>query len=258
MAMTAASFTGGQAEQLWRAMGFKHSVDRMSEIEARLRQGLSKNGIGGSAAEEIVRSIKSFALCGFPESHSASFALLAYASSYLKAHYPAEVLASLLNCQPMGFYAPAVLVKDAQRHGVRVLPVDVNESDRRCTLGDMPGCSERAVHRPASWIRLGLMYVGDLRAEAVARIVEDRAVGGNSRSISEFARRLRLQKNELDLLAEIGALNSLREGIHRREALWQLEGAWRPKARTTCFPRPALWRRCCRSSASGPITGGRG
>ena len=101
--MKAARFTGGQAEQLRRAMGFKRSVERMSEIEARLRQGLSRNGIRGHAAEEIVRSIKPFALYGFPESHSAGFALLAYASSYLKAHYPAEFLASLLDRQPMGF-----------------------------------------------------------------------------------------------------------------------------------------------------------
>ena len=229
MAMTAASFTGGQAEQLRRAMGFKRSVERMSEVEARLRQGLSKNGIGGNAAEEIVRSIKSFALYGFPESHSASFALLAYASSYLKAHYPAEFLASLLNCQPMGFYSPAVLVKDAQRHGVRVLAIDVNESDLRCTVGDLPGPSAGAVHRPASCVRLGLMYVRELRAEAAARIVEDRAGSGKFRSIGEFARRVRLQKNELDVLAEIGAFNSLGDRIHRREALWQVESAWRPK-----------------------------
>ena len=229
IAMTAASFTGGQAEQLRRAMGFKRSVERMSEIEARLRQGLSKNGIEGNAAEEIVRSIKSFALYGFPESHSASFALLAYASSYLKAHYPAEFLASLLNCQPMGFYSPAVLVKDAQRHGVRMLPIDVNESDRRCTVGDLPGPSADAPHRPASCVRLGLIYVGDLRAEAAARIVEERALGGKFRSIGEFARRVRLQKNELDVLAEIGAFNSLGDRVHRREAVWQVESVWRPK-----------------------------
>ena len=229
MAMTAASFTGWQAEQLRRAMGFKRSVERMSEIEARLRQGLSKNGIGGNAAEQIVRSIKSFVLCGFPESHSASLALLAYASSYLKAHYPAEFLASLLNCQPMGFYSPAVLVKDAQRHGVRVLPIDVNESNRHCAVGDLPGPSAAAPHRPASCVRVGLTYVGDLRAEAAARIVEDRARGGKFRSIGEFARRVRLQKSELDVLAEIGAFNSLGDRIHRREALWQVESAWRPK-----------------------------
>ncbi len=229
MAMTAASFTGGQAEQLRRAMGFKRSVERMSEIEGRLRRGLSKNGIEGDAAEEIVRSIKSFALYGFPESHSASFALLAYASSYLKAHYPAEFLAALLNCQPMGFYSPAVLVKDAQRHGVRVLPIDVNESNRRCSVGDMPRPSTGSTLRTASCVRLGLMYVGELRAEAAGRIVEDRARRGMFRSIDEFARRVRIPKNELDVLAEIGALNSLGDRIHRREALWQVESVWRPK-----------------------------
>ena len=229
MAMTAAGFTGGQAEQLRRAMGFKRSTERMSEIEGRLRRGLARNGIEGDAAEEIVRSIKSFALYGFPESHSASFALLAYASSYLKAHYPAEFLTALLNCQPMGFYSPAVLVKDAQRHRVRVLPIDVNESGRRCAAVDGPGRPAGAVPRPAPCVRLGLNYVGELRAEAARRIAEDRASGGRFRSIGEFARRVRLNKNELDALAEIGALNSLGEGIHRREALWQVESVWRPR-----------------------------
>ena len=229
MAMTAAGFTGGQAEQLRRAMGFKRSTERMSEIEGRLRQGLARNGIGGDAAEEIVRSIKSFALYGFPESHSASFALLAYASSYLKAHYPAEFLTALLNCQPMGFYSPAVLVKDAQRHRVRVLPIDVNESGQLCTAVDGPGRPAGAVPRSTPCVRLGLNYVGELRAEAARRIAEDRARGGKFRSIGEFARRVRLKKNEIDALAEIGALNSLGEGIHRREALWQVESVWRPR-----------------------------
>ena len=229
MAMTAARFTGGQAEQLRRAMGFKRSHERMSEIERKLRAGLSGNGIEGEAAEQIVRSIKSFALYGFPESHSASFALLAYASSYLKAHYPAEFLAALLNCQPMGFYSPAVLVKDAQRHGVRVLPIDVNESEPQCTVGDMPGGSLSRAPGAASCVRLGLKYVGALRAEGARRVAEDRGRDGKYRSIEEFARRTGLQKHELDALAEIGALNALGEAIHRREALWQVESAWRPK-----------------------------
>ena len=225
MAMTAAGFTGGQAEQLRRAMGFKRSVERMGELKGRLRQGLVRNGIEGAAADEIVKSISSFALYGFPESHSASFALLAYASSYLKAHYPAEFLAALLNCQPMGFYSPAVLVKDAQRHGVRVLPIDVNASDVRCTVVDLPA----AEAGNAAGVRLGLAYVHELRSEVAARIVADRAERSAFRSIGEFARRVRLQKNELDTLAEIGALNSLGDGLHRREAMWQVEGAWRPK-----------------------------
>ena len=229
MAMTAAGFTGGQAEQLRRAMGFKRSVERMSEIEGRLRRGLSENGIESDAADEIVRSISSFALYGFPESHSASFALLAYASSYLKAHHPAEFLAALLNCQPMGFYSPAVLVKDAQRHGVRVLPIDVNGSAVRCGVGDMPAGMLDVAPRVASCVRIGLMYVSEMRAEAAARIVRERVRGGRFRSIGEFVRRVRLQKSELDVLAEIGALNSLGDEIHRREALWQIESVWRPK-----------------------------
>ena len=225
MAMTVAGFTGGQAEQLRRAMGFKRSVERMDGLEGRLRQGLARNGIEGAAAAEIVKSITSFALYGFPESHSASFAQLAYASSYLKAHYPAEFLAALLNCQPMGFYSPAVLVKDAQRHGVRVLPIDVNASDVRCTVVDLPAAGAGS----AACVRLGLAYVRELRPEAAAKIVADRAERSDFRSIGEFSRRVRLHKNELDTLAEIGALNSLGDGLHRREAMWQVEGAWRPK-----------------------------
>ena len=247
MAMTAAGFSGGQAEQLRRAMGFKRSVERMGEIEGRLRRGLSRNGIEGEAAEEIVRSIKSFALYGFPESHSASFALLAYASSYLKAHYPAEFLASLLNCQPMGFYSPAVLVKDAQRHGLRMLPIDVNESDVRCVVGDSPEGLADVAPRAASSVRIGLMYVGELRAEAAAGIVSERVRGGRFRSIGEFCRRVPMRKNELDVLAEIGALNSLGEGVHRREALWQIESVWRPKG-------PLFEGRDDDPPAPGPLT----
>ena len=134
LAMVAAGFTGGEAEELRRAMGFKRSAERMEEIERKLRSGLAANGIHGEAADQIVRSITSFALYGFPESHAASFALLAYASCYLKAHYPAAFYTALLNCQPMGFYSPAVLVKDAQRHGIRVRPIDVQESGVRCEI----------------------------------------------------------------------------------------------------------------------------
>ena len=212
VAMVAAGFSGGEAEELRRAMGFKRSVERMQSIERKLRQGLANNGIHGEAAEQIVRSITSFALYGFPESHSASFALLAYASSYLKCHYPAEFLTALLNCQPMGFYSPAVLVKDAQRHGVRVRPIDVTKSGVKCqVIGDRE-------------MRLGLSFVSGLHAEAAERIVAQRPY----RSMEDFVRRARLAKDELDVLAEIGALNSLGEGVHRREALWQIERAYRP------------------------------
>src|SRR5208283_5042591 len=131
IAMTAAGFSGGEAEELRRAMGFKRSRGRMEKLELRLREGMRKNGIIGKAADEIIVGITSFALYGFPESHAASFALIAYASSYLKCHHPAAFCAAMLNCYPLGFYHPATLIKDAQHHGVEVRPVDVTQSSWR-------------------------------------------------------------------------------------------------------------------------------
>ena len=153
VAMVAAGFTGGQAEELRRAFGFKRSERRMAEIEVALRDGMARRGITGVSADQIVRSITSFALYGFPESHAASFALLVYASAYLKAHYPAAFFTALLNNQPMGFYHPATLVKDAQRRGVRFAGIDVQHSDWACTV------------KPDGAIRLGLRYVTGLREE---------------------------------------------------------------------------------------------
>ena len=158
MAMVAAGFTGGQAEELRRAFGFKRSERRMKTIEVQLREGMARQGISGPAADQIVTSITSFALYGFPESHAASFALLAYASAYLKAHYPAAFYTALLNNQPMGFYHPSTLVKDAQRRGVRFHPIDVQISDWDCTV-EQDGA-----------IRLGLRYVSGLRQEVGKRI----------------------------------------------------------------------------------------
>ena len=134
IAMVAAGFTGGEAEELRRAMGFKRSEERMGAIEERLRSGMAKNGITGPAQDQIVKSITSFALYGFPESHAASFALIAYASAWLKAHHPAAFTACLLNAWPMGFYHPATIVKDIQRQGATVLPIDVNCSGWECEL----------------------------------------------------------------------------------------------------------------------------
>jgi error-prone DNA polymerase len=159
MAMVVAGFSGGQAEELRRAMGFKRSEQRMRQLEVHLRDGMAKHGISKEAADRIVLSITSFALYGFPESHAASFALLAYASAYLKLHFPAAFYAALLNNQPMGFYHPATLVKDAQRRGVRFAPIDVQVSDWNCTV------------TPDGAIRLGLRYVSGLR-EAIGRAIE--------------------------------------------------------------------------------------
>ncbi len=134
MAMTVASFTGAEAEELRRAVGMRRSMQRMKDLEGRLRNGMTRNGIGPEAQNNIVQGISSFAMYGFPESHAASFALIAYASAYLKVHYLAAFTCGLLNNQPMGFYSPAVLIKDAQRHGLRVRPIDIQQSDWLCTV----------------------------------------------------------------------------------------------------------------------------
>lgn len=210
IAMIAANFTGGEAEELRRAMGFKRSEQRMREIEAKLRAGMTANGIVGDTQDRIVQSITSFALYGFPESHAASFALIAYASAYLKCHYLAAFTAAMLNQQPMGFYHPATLVKDAQRHGLHFLPVDVMHSQWNCTL-------------EGEKVRLGFNYVRGLRREPAEAIVAARPFS----SIDDLVRRVpELRKDELRMLAEIGALNGLI--AHRRDALWQSERAMRP------------------------------
>ncbi|MCX6630577.1 MAG: hypothetical protein NTW28_23425 [Candidatus Solibacter sp.] len=215
MAMIAAGFSGGEAEELRRAMGFKRSEKRMADIELKLRAGMTRNGIAGKAQEDIVRSITSFALYGFPESHAASFALIAYASAYLKCHHLAEFTCALLNNQPMGFYAPAVLIKDAQRHGLRVLPVDVTCSEWECTVDS------------ARRLRLGLSYARGLREDAGRALLRAREVRAFS-SVDDLAVRVReLRKDELNRLAEIGALNTL-EKQHRRDALWQAQRAILP------------------------------
>src|SRR5947209_9167150 len=134
----------------------------MQQIEGKLRAGMARQGIGGAAQEEILRSITSFALYGFPESHAASFALLVYASAYLKAHYPAAFYTAMLNNQPMGFYHPSTLVKDAQRHGVRFASIDVQVSEWSCRV------------EPDGRVRLGLMYVNGLRKEAGQAIADCR------------------------------------------------------------------------------------
>jgi len=220
MAMIAAGFTGGEAEELRRAFGFKRSEKRMKEVEVKLRAGMDRKEITGKVQDTIIQSITSFALYGFPESHAASFALLAYASAYLKCHYLAAFTAAMLNNQPMGFYSPATLVKDAQRHGLRVRPIDVTRSDWLCTL-------ERKGDE--SVLRLGLRYVKGLREDAGREIVRQRDAR-TFRSIDDLRIRVpALQKSELTALAAIGALNFVesKPGFHRRDALWQIERASR-------------------------------
>jgi error-prone DNA polymerase len=223
IAMEAGGFSGGEAEELRRAMGFKRSTERMKAIEQRLRDGMAKRGIAAAAAEDIIRGITSFALYGFPESHAASFALIAYASAYLKAHHPAAFACALLNNFPMGFYHPATIVKDAQRHGVRVLPVDVTRSGWRCGVeGQVVDQQPNNLGSPS--LRLGLKFVSGLREEAGRRIEEERRRGPFV-SIEDVPYRCRLRDDELATLAEIGAFAAF--GKTRREALWQLAGLQR-------------------------------
>jgi len=246
MAMITANFTGGEAEELRRAMGFKRSEARMKVIEEKLRAGMTRNGICGETQEQIVQSITSFALYGFPESHAASFALIAYASAYLKCHYLAAFTAALLNNQPMGFYHPATIVKDAQRHGLKVLPMDVTRSDWKCSLETVASCQRPVASKSDALpgfenlaLRLGLKYARGLREPAGQALVRERSLAPFA-SVQDLARRVpELRKDELTTLAEIGALNAVASGqwsvaserqnitLHRRDALWQVERAVR-------------------------------
>ena len=262
MAMITANFTGGEAEELRRAMGFKRSEARMKPIEEKLRAGMTRNGILGETQEQIIQSITAFALYGFPESHAASFALIAYASAYLKCHYLAAFTAALLNNQPMGFYHPATIVKDAQRHGLKVLPMDVTRSDWKCSL-ETVGSGQWSMGSKGDnlAVRLGLKYARGLREPAGQALVRERSLAPFA-SVQDLARRVpELRKDELTTLAEIGALNEIgnpprrhghtetdkeqsiidlnqknssvppclrgEKGFHRRDALWQVERAVR-------------------------------
>jgi error-prone DNA polymerase len=216
IAMVAAGFSAGEAEELRRAMGFKRSVERMDRLESRLRSGMNERGIVGEDQEAIVRGIHSFALYGFPESHAASFALIAYASAFLKAHHPAAFLAGLLNAYPMGFYNPATLVKDAQRHGVEVRPIDVAHSAWCCTL-EMP---RHAKAFPP--VRLGLRFASGLRRETGSAIEAEHNAAAFS-SVADLTKRVAFRRDEIDVLAELGALASIdRSARTRRAALWQV------------------------------------
>jgi error-prone DNA polymerase len=221
LAMICANFTGGEAEELRRALGSKRSQQRMREIEIKLRAGMKANGFQEKTQDQIVRFISSFALYGFPESHAASFALIAYASAFLKVRYLAAFTAALLNNWPMGFYHPATLVKDAQRHGLRVMPVDVTRSQWNCSLE--PNEEGRLT------LRVGFRYVRGLQQSSAEALVCQR---GRTPfvSIEDLTRRVpQLNRDNLAMLASIGSLNSLctDSKLHRRDALWQVEKAVR-------------------------------
>lgn len=208
IAMVMADFSGDEAEELRRALSFHRSEERMNKVSVKLRASMERKGVAPDKIEKIIQSISSFALYGFPESHAISFAILAYGSAYLKVHRAPEFYASLLNNQPMGFYTPATIVKDAQRHGLKVKPVCVMKSNWRCSVVD------------DTTFRLGLCVVNGLREEHGEQIERERK-NRQFNSLEDFKRRVPLSKDELRTLAELGALNCFSE--HRRAAMWHVE-----------------------------------
>ncbi|HEY6966858.1 MAG TPA: error-prone DNA polymerase [Burkholderiales bacterium] len=221
LAIVAAGFTPGEADQLRRAMATWQKKGGLGQFEAKLKDGMRERGYAPDFAERIYQQIHGFSDYGFPESHSASFAQLAYFSAWLKCHHPAAFLAALLNSQPMGFYAPAQLIQDARRHGVQVRPADASLSDWDCTLEE-------------SAVRLGLRMAGGLGAAAGGRIVASRPCA----SVAELAQRARLSRRDLNSLAAAGALQSL--AGHRRDAHWAAAGVEsRPPMNMAQAPEPA-------------------
>lgn len=230
LAVVAAGFTPGEADQLRRAMGAWRRSGVIDRFRVKLMDGMKARGLSPQFAEQVFNQIRGFGEYGFPESHAASFALLAYVSAWLKHYYPAAFTAALLNSQPMGFYAPAQLVQDAQRHGVVVRPADVNASERDCTLEplsprpmaggdsslrDAPAVIDGRLNEYA--LRLGLRMISGIKSTAVDAILAARS-DGPFRSYADFVRRARLGRATLETLSDADAFGSLT--IDRREALW--------------------------------------
>jgi error-prone DNA polymerase len=216
LAIEAAGFSGGEADELRRAMGHKRSRERMQAIRARLIDGMLANGIGRAAGEQLFHMLEGFADYGFPESHAASFALLAYASAYLKCHLPAVFAAAILNVQPMGFYSTEVLVNDARRHSVMVKPIEVNASEYWSHVE-----SDGA-------LRLGFHLVRGL-GEVQRKRLEAAIARGPFADVLAFAQRTQLERETLENLAIAGAFAPWYAS--RREAMWALRGIDEREAR---------------------------
>ena len=207
VAMALSGFPAGQADQLRRAMSRKRSREAMVHLWTQFSNGALANGVEPATIRTVFEKLLGFAEYGFPKCHAAAFAVLAYQSAWLRCHYPAEFTCSLLNNQPMGFYPPHVLTNDAKRHGVRILPPDINDSGPRCTV-------------EATAVRIGLGYVSGLGEEAAQRIAGERAAHGRYRSLADLVRRVPLRLEAAENLVAVGAVDCF--GLGRREALWQL------------------------------------
>ena len=223
VAMALAGFTAGQAEALRRAMSRKRSREAMESFWRQFRIGALENGVDEKTARIVFGKLLGFAEFGFPKSHAAAFALLAYHSAWLKKYYPAEFYCALFNAQPMGFYPPHVLTKDAQRHGIEVLSPDVSRSGARCTV------EEGAV-------RIGFAYVQGIGQKVARALEEERRRNGAFRSLSDFVRRVSPKREPIENLIQVGAFDQF--GLNRRELQWQLGLLYRPSNGQFALPLP--------------------
>ena len=229
LAVVAAGFTPGEADQLRRAMGAWRRPGVIDQFRIKLIEGMLSRGLAREFAEQVFNQIRGFGEYGFPESHAASFALLVYVSAWLKCYYPAAFAASLINSQPMGFYAPSQLIRDARAHGVRVLPVDVNASEWDCRLENAE-CRIRNAESPIPhsalrtphFLRLGFRILSGISKAAIEKVEQARATDGPFSSLDDFVRRTGLSQAVVSKLAEADVFGSLE--IDRRAALWQALG----------------------------------
>ena len=230
-AIALAGFTVGEAEGLRRAMSRKRSLDALEAYRERFVTGAGEKGVAPEVADSVFDKLVGFSGFGFPKAHAAAFGLLAYQSQWLRRHHPAEFLCALLNAQPMGFYPPATLVRDAQRRGVEVLPPDVNVSGAKCTIEPAPQAREQPCNDQlqGGWaVRIGLCYVTSVAEEEAEAIVAVRETDGPFRDIGDLARRVQLSRNGLEALVKGGACDVF--GRKRRDLLWELGLVLRPQS----------------------------
>lgn len=225
VAMALAGFTAGQAESLRRAMSRKRSQEAMEKLKQEFIAGSVVNGASVQAAESVFQKITGFAAFGFPKSHAAAFGLLAYQTSWLREYYPAESLCALFNAQPMGFYGPHVLLNDGKRHGIEVLPPDINRSGADCSI-------------EVSAVRIGMRYVRGLSRETALPVEAERRAHGDFRSLFDFLERTHAKREAVENLIACGAFDAF--GLERRELLWQLGLLYRSEGRNTTQRQLAL------------------
>jgi error-prone DNA polymerase len=221
VSMALAGFSAGQAESLRRAMSRKRSKEAIEKLKEQFIEGCLGQGVRQQTAEAVFQKIAGFAEFGFPKAHAAAFGLLAYQTAWLRTYYPAESLCALFNAQPMGFYAPHVLVNDGKRHGIKVVPPDINQSGANCVVEPDADASLA--------VRVGLRYVRGLSEATAPKIETARLSGGEYRSVFDFLERTRLKREAVENLIACGAFDNF--GLERRELLWQLGLVYRPEGR---------------------------